>query len=102
MSEKENNNTTNGQPEQSTLYQFLNDKPNKVDFSALAENWGHPFCPRPKIGIMSGGIVHPRHMANLDIQGKGIPDRIRVGRQIVYKTESVIAWLEARAEIVED
>jgi len=64
-------------------------------FHTLAERWGHPFVPRSKVGIFSGGLLHPRTMANLDSLGLG-PGKITHGHRVVYQTSALIEWMERR------
>jgi len=46
--------------------------------------------PRKSIGIATGGVLHPRTMANEDSLGTGIEDRFRIGSQTVYPVSSVV------------
>ena len=64
-------------------------------FHTLAERWGHPFVPRSKVAIFSGGLLHPRTMANLDSLGLG-PGKITHGHRVVYQTTALIEWMERR------
>ncbi|MBW2365774.1 MAG: hypothetical protein JRF25_12120 [Deltaproteobacteria bacterium] len=72
----------------------------KVDFSSLASRWPSTFVARQHVGRFSGGILDPKYMANLDCQGKGIKNRIRIGRKIAYPVKDLIKFLESRSEIV--
>ena len=74
---------------------------NKIDFSDMATSWGCPYVAREELKRFSGGILSPRYAANLDAAGRGIEGRIRVGRKILYPTQAVCRFLEARAQIVE-
>ena len=68
--------------------------------SQLADKWPSPFVARHELDKFSGGILNPRTMANLDSQGEGPAGRIRIGRKIVYPVQSLVEWLENRAEVV--
>jgi hypothetical protein len=68
------------------------------DFSKLIESWGAPFVARESIGKFSGGLVHRRTIANLDAKGKGPAGKFKIGRKVGYPVESVVEWLENRAE----
>lgn len=46
--------------------------------------------PRKKIGDATGGILHPRTMANQDSIGTGIKGRYKIGPQTVYPVAGVI------------
>lgn len=65
---------------------------------ALAEKWPSPFVSREEVGRFSGGILHPRTMANLDCLGKGPAGRVRVGRKVAYRVDDLVKWLEERSE----
>jgi hypothetical protein len=69
----------------------------RFDLSTLASTWRSPVVSRDKIDVFSGGLLHPRTMANLDALGQG-PERIRVGRKIGYPVLSLIAWMKSRQE----
>jgi hypothetical protein len=43
--------------------------------------------------------VHPRTVANLDSQGRGPAERVRVGRSIGYPREALLTWLAQRLEL---
>ena len=64
----------------------------------LAKKWPSSFVSREKVGEFSGGILHPRTMANTDsnpaMEG---PERVRFGRKVAYPVQSLIAWMERRA-----
>jgi len=71
----------------------------KPDFSQLAESWPSPIVARESIREFSGGLLHPRTMANLDSKKQGPAGRFRVGRKIAYPTVSVVEWLEKRVGV---
>lgn len=71
-----------------------------VSFADMAEAWPSPWVARCKISKFTGGILNPRTLANLDCQGRGPKGRVRVGRKICYPVQSIIEWLEERAELV--
>lgn len=64
--------------------------------SHLAEKWPSNFVAREKVSEFSGGILHPRTLANHDSRGTGVKNRISVGRKVAYPVESLIAWMEQR------
>ena len=66
-------------------------------FSSLASKWPSTFVSRGEISRFSGGIIHPRTLANQDCAGTGPKGRISIGRKICYPVSSVIEWLESRA-----
>lgn len=67
------------------------------DFTSLAEALP-PLVPRNEIPKLLPGLFSKKYLANLDSLGEG-PERIRVGRKVVYTRESLISWLEARTTI---
>ncbi len=67
------------------------------NFQALKDRWPSAFVSRGEIAKFSGGLIHPRTLANLDSQGKGPKGRFAVGRKIGYPVDSVVQWLERRA-----
>lgn len=69
----------------------------KPDFSSLAEAWPSTFVERSRVGEFSGGVLHPRSLANADCSGTGPKGRVRIGRKIAYPVTSLIEYLESRA-----
>lgn len=65
-------------------------------FIELEKNWGCPFVLRNLVGKFSGGLLHPRTLANLDSLGRGPAGKINVGNRVAYPTTELIKWLEAR------
>ena len=74
---------------------------NKPSLLAMAERWPSAFVSRTEIDRFTGGALNAKYSAWLDSQGKGIKDRIRIGRRIIYPVPAVLEFLEARAEFVE-
>jgi hypothetical protein len=71
------------------------------DLSKLKDKWPSPYVSRDKVGEFSGGILHPRSLANRDALGEGPRGRIRVnGKKIAYPVDALIEWLEAKSEMV--
>jgi len=71
------------------------------DLSSFKNRWPSSFVAREKVGEFSGGILHPRTMANLDALGQGPKGRIRVnGKKIAYPIDELIKWMQARCEEV--
>lgn len=73
----------------------------------LIASWPSPIVARAEVGRFSGGLLHPRTMANLDAQGVG-PGKIVVGGRVVagqvrggrvaYDRDALAAWLESRVQ----
>lgn len=70
----------------------------KLDFQSFAEKWPSPIVARTEAGKFTGGLIHPRTLANLDSQGLGPSGRFKVGRKTAYPVNSFIDWLKKRAE----
>jgi hypothetical protein len=75
-------------------------KPNP-DLSKLRDKWPSTFVSRDKVSDFSGGVLHPRTMANLDALGQGPKGRIRMnGKKIAYPVDELIAWMQSRCQVV--
>jgi len=72
----------------------------QINFSAMARKWPSAFVSRSQVGKFSGGILHPRTLANLDSQGLGPRNRIKVGRKVAYPVAELCEWMAERAEIL--
>ena len=70
------------------------------DFSEFAEKWESPVVARAEIGRFSGGLLSPGRVANLDSQGLG-PERVRIGKKIVYPVGSLVIWMQGRVQAVD-
>lgn len=73
----------------------------RINFQNMAEKWRSPYVSRDKVVEFSGGILHPRTMANLDCKGQGPPGRIRIGRRVAYDVEKLCEWLAERSKAVD-
>lgn len=69
----------------------------KFDFEKLAEAWGAPIVSRSDVGRFSGGLLHPRTLANYDSLGVG-PGKIVIGRRVVYEVDSLVEWMKKRCK----
>ena len=72
----------------------------RPDLKDMARKWESSVVARPKVGVFSGGSLTPGHMANLDSAGVGVPERIRIGRKVVYPVDALIRWMEERSEVI--
>lgn len=52
---------------------------------------------RTEVGRLTGGLINPRSLANLDAEGSG-PVRFKLGRKVAYLREDFIAWLRSRVQ----
>lgn len=69
-------------------------------FDAMVSAWGCPVVARCEVGKFSGGTAAPRSLANADSLGIGPAGRFRVGKKIVYPSESLADWLRRRSREV--
>ena len=67
------------------------------DLSALIKSWPSPFVERQHVNQFSGGILHPRTLANLDAKGEGPAKRIRIGQKVAYPVTELVRWMEERS-----
>lgn len=72
----------------------------QANLRKLADKWPSTIVSRGKVGEFTGGLIHPRTLANLDSLGKGPAGRVRVGRKVAYDVDSLLVWLETRLEII--
>lgn len=70
---------------------------NIVNFGSIFAKWKSPFVTRDQLYDLTGGMIHPKTIRNLDAIGEGIKGKFAIGkRKVAYPVENVIAWLEAR------
>lgn len=67
-------------------------------FNELAEKWPSAWVTRSQLWKFSGGLIHPHTMRNLDSQGLGIKNRVKIGRKVAYPVKSVVEWLDRRVD----
>jgi hypothetical protein len=53
---------------------------------------------RMDISRNTGGILHPRTLANLDSLGIGISDPVRIGRKIFYRIDAIVEFIYSKME----
>lgn len=59
----------------------------------LVSTWRSGIVARSEIGSFSGGVLHPRTMANRDSAGTGIKPFFRCGRKVFYRTTDVAVYI---------
>ena len=64
----------------------------------LIASWPSPIVARTKVKEFSGGVLHPRTMANLDAQGEG-PGKIVIAGRVAYDRDGLARWIESRARV---
>jgi hypothetical protein len=63
---------------------------------SLQKNFPCGLVPRTDIGRNTGGILHPRTLANLDSLGVGIENPVKIGRKVFYPVDAVLAYIESK------
>ena len=59
-----------------------------------------PVFARKEISRLTGGLISPRHLANLDSAGLGPKGKVRVGRKIGYERDAFVSWMSERMQDV--
>ena len=65
-----------------------------MNFKLIFKDWQSPFITRDQLHKVTGGLIHPRTIRNLDSLGKGINGKFNIGRKVVYPIEEVVKFLE--------
>ena len=65
-------------------------------FDDMAEVWKHPVVVRSDVGRFSGGLLHPRTMANLDSLGLGPRGMFYLARKVAYPTNELVDWMKEK------
>jgi hypothetical protein len=53
---------------------------------------------RMDISRNTGGILHPRTLANLDSLGEGISDPVRIGRKVFYRIDAIVEYIDSKMD----
>ena len=64
----------------------------------LIASWQSPIVARSEVGKFSGGLLHPRTMANRDALGEGVGKNV-VGGKVAYDRDALAKWIEDRATV---
>lgn len=64
----------------------------------LIESWPSPLVARTEVGAFSGGVLHPRTMANIDAKGQGPAGKVLIGGKVAYDRDSLALWVESRLQ----
>ena len=64
-------------------YVITTDNNHELDFEFLVDAWGSPFVRRTEVSKFSGGLLHPKTLANQATRGEG-PPYFKHQRYIVY------------------
>ena len=70
----------------------------EIDSLELERRWGSPIVCRDQRSLdkATGGMIHPRTLANLDSQGLGPKGKFRVGRKVGYPASEFFSWFVNR------
>ena len=55
-----------------------------------------PYIARKQIGKCLGGVIANQSLSNADTAGEGPEIAYKVGRNIVYNTETLLVWIAKR------
>jgi len=69
-------------------------------FNELKEVHKSEYVSRKQLWDLTGGIIHPQNIANLDCKGRGIKNAIIIGHKKLYPIDSVIEWLEENSKLI--
>ncbi|MDR0476959.1 MAG: hypothetical protein LBH14_03340 [Desulfobulbaceae bacterium] len=69
------------------------------EFTALLTSSLPPVIARKEVSRFLGGIMARKTMAKLDEAGLGPEVAYKVGRSVVYRTDSLVAWLVRRSGV---
>ncbi|GHU18134.1 hypothetical protein FACS189472_06020 [Alphaproteobacteria bacterium] len=71
-------------------------------FDRLKDKCKKQYVTRKELWNLTGGIIHPKTIAKLDCQGKGIKNAIMLGHKTVYPIDSIIEWLSSHSRLIRD
>lgn len=60
-----------------------------------------PIMARKNLGRLTGGMLHPRTIANLDAENRGPSGKIRIGRKVGFTRDGILDWLDQNMELVD-
>jgi hypothetical protein len=69
-------------------------------FEEMKKSWPAAVVARTEVKKFTGGAISEKRLANLDSQGLGPSGRFRLGKKICYPVDTLILWLEGRAEAI--
>lgn len=74
----------------------------KNSFDQMADKWPSLIVARTEVARFSGGLLHPRTLANLDASGEGPKTRIKKGRKVAYPVSALIEFMKERCTILKE
>lgn len=72
---------------------LANNAKHKQEFLTTLANELPPFIARKEIEHFLGGMISAKYMSNIDAQGEGPEVAYAVGRNVVYRRDSLLDWL---------
>ena len=57
-----------------------------------------PLVPRNKVGVLTGGLISPKSLANKDSLGLGPRKKVKFGGKVCYPREALIEWILEQIE----
>ncbi len=69
-----------------------------LNFEGMKKRWPSDYVARERVGDFTGGLIHPRTMANHDSRREGPGKKIRLGKKIAYPVDELVKWLNDRLE----
>ncbi len=67
--------------------------PDAQEFATLLLAQLPPVIAREEVPRQLGGVIKMKTLANADSEGEGPAVAYRVGRKVVYRTDSLVSWL---------
>ena len=58
-----------------------------------------PVFARHEVGRLTGGIISPGTLGNLDSLGKGPAGRLRIGHKVAYSRDLFVDWIAGRTTV---
>lgn len=66
----------------------------QIDYEQMKAKWPSSVVTRSRVAELTGGILAPGTMANLDSRGEG-PPKVNIGRKSAYPLDQFIEWFKA-------
>jgi len=61
-----------------------------------------PLISRSEASRLTGGLISPRTLANLDSLGQGPKNKVRLGKKVAYERQAFLDFLAKRLEVDND
>ena len=68
----------------------------QITIETILAKCSGPIISRIEASRLTGGLLSPKTLANMDSLGTGCPDRIQLGRRTGYNSHSFSCWLMDR------